>query len=88
MRKKRARGEGRGRHLGRGEAAAEGAGELGAEVEGQVLALLELSAERGLARLVVDGQDAGDRLADLTTTRPVRNLTDTKSSQKLKGGKV
>lgn len=61
----------KGRDLRRGEAATECAGELGAEVEGHVLALLELLAQRGLARLVVDGQNARNGLAHLTTRQPV-----------------
>jgi len=52
-----------------GQAAADGAGLLGPEVKGQVLLVLVEQAELGTLLRVDDGEDAGDRLADIVAVR-------------------
>ena len=66
------RGDGAGRPAYLGQPPADSAGLLGAHVERELLALVQL-AEVG-ARLVVDDrQDAGDRLADSRAAREQRD---------------
>lgn len=48
-----------------GETAAHGTGELGAEVEREVFLVLVEQAQLGALVGVDDGEDAGDRLADV-----------------------
>jgi hypothetical protein len=50
-----------------GQPPADGAGVLGSQVQGQVLLALVEQAELGALLGVDDGQDAGNRLADVTT---------------------
>lgn len=52
-----------------GQAAADGAGLLGPEVKGQVLLVLVEEAELSTLLRVDDGEDAGDRLADIVAIR-------------------
>lgn len=51
------------------QAAADGAGLLGPEVKGQVLLALIEQAELGALLGVDDGEDTGDRLADIVAVR-------------------
>lgn len=50
-----------------GQPPADGAGLLRSQVQGQVLLVLVEKAELGALLGVDDGQDAGNRLADVTT---------------------
>lgn len=51
-----------------GEAAAQVTGELGAEIEREVLLVLVEETQLSALVGVDDGEDTGDRLADVTTT--------------------
>jgi hypothetical protein len=61
-------GQGAGGILG-GQPPADGTGLLRSQVQGQVLLVLVEEAELGALLGVDDGQDAGNRLADVTTAR-------------------
>ena len=57
-----------------GEAAAESASEAGAEVKREVLLVLVEEAELGSLVGVDDGQDTGDRLADVVATDEIISI--------------
>jgi hypothetical protein len=57
-----------------GEAASKSASEAGAEVKREVLLVLVEEAELGSLVGVDDGQDTGDRLADVVTTDEIISI--------------